>query len=95
MTCPVDQKLETDKESSTAVVVWQRPIATDFFGNFLKVTCAPSSGSFFNIGLSNVMCEAFDSIGSSKTCFFEVNVEGMFGKYPIICVATISPITIY
>ena len=83
MTCPIDKKIDTDIKSPTATVVWQQPRATDFFGNLSGATCSPPSGSLFHIGHSNVMCETFDSVGSSKTCHFEVNVEGMFGMFSL------------
>ncbi|XP_072016914.1 uncharacterized protein [Amphiura filiformis] len=72
--CPVDQELETYRNKSFAIVIYQTPNATDNFGE-VSVVCDPESESNFAIGNTTVTCVARDGSGNSAMCKFKVSVK--------------------
>jgi hypothetical protein len=60
--------------SSTAVVNYALPTATDFVDGALPVSCSPASGSTFGIGVTPVNCSATDAHGNSAKSAFNVIV---------------------
>ena len=77
--CPVNQTLETDLRQPTAAAVWDNPLVTDNAKISPSVTCNANSGSLFEIGQTNVLCEAWDSNGNYATCTFTIDVKSKFG----------------
>ena len=74
--CPTNQSVETNFGQPTAVVNWTNPEATDNSRKNLTVTCSVESGSKFEIGDTEVTCQAIDPAGNRATCVFTVNIEG-------------------
>ena len=74
--CPPNQTLKTDFSKPTAVVVWTDPVSTDNSKLAPIVTCDKENGSQFEIGETEVMCQAFDQAGNRKSCSFIVNNLG-------------------
>lgn len=65
-------------EAATAagnVVTYTSPTATDASDGGATVTCSPSSGSTFPLGLTTVTCTATDGSGNSSQASFVVEVE--------------------
>ena len=73
--CPASQTTETGPSESTAVAKWAFPEATDNSG-FTNITCDTESGSLFEIGETDVICEALDLSRNSDGCTFSINVLG-------------------
>ena len=71
--CPTNLTQNTDVRKSTAMFVWEAGIVTDNSGEDIIVECDPSTGSIFNLGQTEVTCEAVDSSGNIATCSFTVN----------------------
>ena len=74
--CPANQTTETTPGQPTSVVSWNEPQATDNSGQSLNVTCSVKCGSQFDIGLTYVICEAYDPSGNQAMCNFIVEVQG-------------------
>ena len=55
-------------------------MATDNADANPVVSCKPSSGSAFVIGVTEVVCEAVDKNENNATCSFNVNVTGQLSK---------------
>ena len=60
----------------TAVVVWTHPVSMDNSQLTPNVSCYAENGRQFEIGESEVMCQAQDQAGNQATCSFIVNVLG-------------------
>ena len=74
--CPPIQRSETDPRKSTSMVVWTTPLAMDNSELIPTVTCNKPNGSQFEIGATEVMCQAVDRVGNQATCSFLVDVAG-------------------
>ena len=74
--CPTNKTLETDLKKSTALVVWTDPESTDNTKLTPTVTCDAQIGSHFEIGETEVVCQAVDQAGNLATCSFTVEVVG-------------------
>ena len=74
--CPTNQSLETGLGLPTAVVNWTNPKVTDNSKTKPTVTCSVESGSKFEIGETEVICQAIDPAGNRATCVFTINIEG-------------------
>ena len=74
--CPPNQTIENDLTKSTATVIWTTPLATDNSKLIPTVTCNKQNGSQFEIGATEVMCQAVDRAGNQATCSFIVDVAG-------------------
>jgi hypothetical protein len=59
-------------------VNYTNPTANDLVDGVVDVTCAPASGSMFNVGSTLVTCKASDSAGNEATSTFHVNVRYAF-----------------
>ena len=81
LACPVNQTRNTAPGIATAVAVWADPQATDNSGITPNVTCSVESGSQFQIGQTEVVCEARDPSGNQADCTFIIEV---IGKYEYI-----------
>ncbi len=68
---------KTTVNSSSLVVMWEDPIATDNAVVSPTVSCYPSSGSSFYIGHSEVTCTAFDGFNNVSDCVFVVTIQGI------------------
>ena len=60
----------------TAMVVWTDPVATDNSAVAPTVTCHAENGSKFDIGETEVICQAFDQAGNLASCSFIIDVIG-------------------
>lgn len=60
--------------TTTAVVSWPLPSATDNADTSVAVTCSPPSGSIFPLGTTTVTCTATDDCTNRTTCTFLVRV---------------------
>ena len=58
------------------MVVWTYPVATDNSKLTPTVTCNAQNGSQFEIGETEVMCQAVDQGGNHATCSFIIEVLG-------------------
>ena len=58
------------------MVVWSHPVSTDNSQLNPTVTCNAESGSQFEIGENEVMCQSQDQAGNLATCSFTVHVIG-------------------
>ena len=74
--CPGNQTLDTFANLSTAVAVWADPQANDNSGITPTVTCILESGNQFEIGQTEVICEARDPSGNQAICTFIIKVIG-------------------
>ena len=74
--CPPNQTTETDFSKPTAVMVWTDPEATDNSELTPTVTCNAENGSRFEIGETEVLCQAVDQAGNLAICLFTVDVKG-------------------
>ena len=74
--CPANQTKDTTQSRSTAIAVWTDPQAADNAGIVPTVTCSLESGRRFEIGQTEVVCEARDSSGNQATCIFIIEVIG-------------------
>ena len=74
--CHEDFIKQTDESFPTAMVIWEKPTATDNSGNVSDAICYPSSGNNFTIGQSMVTCESVDGSGNRAACHFNVIVTG-------------------
>jgi hypothetical protein len=68
----------TASSNSSAIVNYTNPTANDLVDGVVDVTCAPASGSMFNVGSTLVTCKASDSAGNDATSTFHVNVRYAF-----------------
>ena len=73
---PSDIKQNTDVGSSTAVVSWSAPTASDNSGS-VNLTSSHSSGSTFSIGDTIVTYTAVDASSNSVNATFTITVTGM------------------
>ena len=67
--------MESTPGQPTAVAVYN-PIVSDNSGQSLNVSCNVESGSEFDIGQTDVICEVYDSSGNQARCNFTVEVKG-------------------
>ena len=58
------------------MVTWSDLQATDNSGQSPTVTCSTGSGSYFEIGITEVTCQAVDPYGNQAMCLFIVKIEG-------------------
>ena len=75
--CPTNHTQGTDPGQPTAEVVWSGPTATDNSQEAVNVSCSPTSGSNFTMGVTEVVCTAEDSSGNTALCRFYVDIIGM------------------
>ena len=74
--CPLNQTSEADFNKHTTTIVWNQPVATDNSELAPIVTCNAANGSQFEIGETEIICQALDYAGNLKTCFFTIGVKG-------------------
>lgn len=72
--CPSNQSFEADATCSGKNVTYTAPTVTDNCPN-VTYSCVPTSGSFFNIGTTTVLCTARDASNNTATCSFTINIE--------------------
>ena len=58
------------------MVTWNDLQTTDNSGQSPIVTCNTESGSLFEIGKTEVICQAVDPSGNQAMCMFTVKIEG-------------------
>ena len=76
LSCPANQTKSTAPSLSTAIAVWTDLQATDNSRIAPTVTCSLESGSQFEIGQTEVECDAQDSSGNQANCTFIIEVMG-------------------
>ena len=74
--CPANQTKNTAPSQSIAIAVWTDLQATDNSGKAPTVTCNWESGSQFQIGETEVICEVCDPSGNQAICTFLIEVIG-------------------
>ena len=74
--CPANQTKDTPPSLSTAIAVWADPQANDNSGISPAVNCSLESGTQFQIGQTEVVCEARDPSGNQVNCTFIIKVIG-------------------
>ena len=74
--CPVNQTVNTQPSKAYATVVWNEPQATDNSREIPTITCDANSGNQFEIGETEVICQAVDPTGNHATCTFTVKING-------------------
>ena len=57
-------------------MVWTDPVATDNSKLVPTVTCNSENRRYFEIGETEIMCQALDQEGNQATCAFIVDVIG-------------------
>ena len=75
LTCPQNVTQRTDDMQPNANVYWNI-LATDNSGQDPDVSCSPSSGSTFDLGITFVVCDASDLSQNAVSCSFHVNIVG-------------------
>jgi hypothetical protein len=65
---------DTTNDSGGKTVSYAAPSATDAVSGSIGGTCAPASGSHFDVGSTLVSCEAKDSSGNVGSTSFDVNL---------------------
>ena len=78
LACPGIQTANTEPTQANATVVWSDPQVIDNSGHLPTVTCNVESGSQFEIGETEVICQAVDVGGNRGACSFNVIVTGRF-----------------
>ena len=76
LSCPANQTKTTAPSKSTAIAVWTDLQATDNSGISINVTCSYESKNQFQIGQTEVVCEAHDPSGNWAICTFIIDVIG-------------------
>ena len=76
ITCPVSKTVNTEPRQAYAAVSWTDPQVTDNSGQILTVTCNGVSGSRFEIGETEVSCQAIDLAGNRASCVFLITIKG-------------------
>jgi CSLREA domain-containing protein len=84
LTLPGDQTLSAT--SPSGAVATFTATAMDDFDGAVAVSCAPSSGSTFPIGTTQVACSARDAAGNTATESFKVTVRDT--KAPVLTLPT-------
>ena len=74
LTPPANQNVGTDAGVCTAVVNYPGPVVWDNCPGVGVPTCAPPSGSTFNLGVTPTNCQVFDAAGNSAGAGFTVTV---------------------
>src|SRR5262249_27476314 len=69
ITCGANVIKTNDTDQCGAVVTYVAPASSN---NCFQVSCSPSSGSFFSVGVTTVNCA--ESIGGGAACSFTVTV---------------------
>ena len=75
ISCPGNKTLETMPGQPTAVAAYD-PKVFDNSRQNLNASCSAESGSQFEIGQTDVICEAYDPSGNRAMCHFTVDVQG-------------------
>ena len=78
LACPGNQTTNTEPRLANAMVVWSDPQVIDNSGHFPSVTCNVESGSQFEIGETEVICQTVDVGGNRGACSFTVIVKGRY-----------------
>jgi hypothetical protein len=73
ITCPDDIVVGSDAGQCGATVTWDSPLTSDNCPGE-TVSCSPASGSFFDVGVTQVTCTATDTSGNTAQCMFNVTV---------------------
>ena len=73
--CPSDQTVTLNSGSSTKVVRWSEPFATDNTIGYMLSTNV-TSGTRFSVGATVVQYVAMDLFGNDETCVFTITVLG-------------------
>ena len=76
LACPGNETTNTEPKQANATVVWSDPQVNDNSGHLCTITCNVESGSQFEIGETEVICQAFDLSGNRGVCSFAVVVIG-------------------
>jgi hypothetical protein len=92
LTLPGDIVVETDSQDGT--VVNFEATAYDAIDGEVSVSCTPSSGSLFPVGVTMVECTAFDSSLNPATGMFSVEVKQKEGDPPQLFIQVPSDIEI-
>jgi probable HAF family extracellular repeat protein len=72
--CPGNLTNYITPGSTSAVVTWSTPTASDNCDGNVPVVCTPPSGSLFTVGSTSVTCRASDTSSNSDSCSFTVDV---------------------
>ena len=75
--CPTNRTVNTEPSQAHAAVTWTDPQVTDNSGETFTLTCDVESGSQFEIGETEVICQAVDPTGNQAACMFTVKIQGI------------------
>ncbi|XP_038055536.1 uncharacterized protein LOC119727638 isoform X2 [Patiria miniata] len=76
LTCPDTIVAYTNQPATgTAPASWPDPVVRDNSLSVLTATCAPASGSAFQFGTTQVICNTMDAAGNDDSCMFDVMVR--------------------
>ena len=89
ISCPSNQTKDALPGLSTAIAVWADPRVNDNSNATLPVTCNRESGSEFEIGKTEVICETHDPSGNEAFCSFTIEVTGKGKIYFVLKVKDI------
>jgi hypothetical protein len=90
---PLMANVPLDFVSSTPIVTYPSPIASDQVDGSLPVTCIPASGSTFPSGTTTVTCSAADRAGNRVQATFNVTVTAPVDTTPPV-ITTPASLTI-
>ncbi|KAK3087601.1 hypothetical protein FSP39_008130 [Pinctada imbricata] len=77
LTCPQNIGVSADKGSQTATVTWTKPSATDNSGKPVTIIQTMTSPVRLGSGTYSVSVMAFDSVGQTASCQFQIVVKVM------------------
>ena len=87
--CPANQVTTLSSGQFGAQVAYPSATTSDNNGQKVYIRYSNPSGSFFNIGTTEVTVTATDTFGNEAMCIFAVTVNGK-GFYFIFCLMIIA-----
>ncbi|XP_038055943.1 mucin-17-like [Patiria miniata] len=88
--CPMNITLPSDNTTSTTIVSWTPPTATDNSGDPVTLDVTTEPGSPFGLGVSVVTYTATDAAGLVSTCDFSVTILDLENPHILQCPADIT-----
>ncbi|XP_038074659.1 mucin-3A-like isoform X2 [Patiria miniata] len=88
--CPMNITLPSDNTTSTTIVSWTPPTATDNSGDPVTLDVTTEPGSPFSLGVSVVTYTATDAAGLVSTCDFSVTILDLENPHILQCPADIT-----
>ena len=91
ITCPANLNVPATTTMGTtlgAIVNYSAPTVSDNCPGVGAPVCVPTSGSFFQLGVTTVNCTVADTAGNTTACSFTITVGSPFG----VCIVNDGPV---